>query len=61
METSIPGHKHLNECCSLQSDSLGELHTQSNNSITAPKTTQLEFPSENMEYLHWKSSSSDEL
>lgn len=54
METDIPEHKHLNESGSLQSNSLGNLHSQSNNSIVAPKSPHLEFPSENMEYPHWK-------
>lgn len=48
-EANIPEHKHLNEYCSPQSNSLGNLHAQPNNSIIVLKPLLLEFPSENME------------
>jgi hypothetical protein len=54
MEANVPEYKYLNEYCSLQSSSLGNLHTQPNNRIIAVKTLLLEFPLENMEQSHWK-------
>ena len=49
MEANIPEYKYQNEYCSLQSNSLGNLHAKPNNSIIVVKTLLLEFPLENAE------------